>query len=474
METVRETLLALKDLIDKPSIHDQLRALTPHDGRYAGSTYALANYCSEAGLQRLRLLVEIEYMIFLNPDLIDDVYAQELRNLYRNYDLDTAQAIKKIEQSINHDVKAVEYFICDYLVMTNRAHLKPHVHIFLTSEDVTNAAIGMMVYLVYHDVIRPGITGLLHKITRCADVWQVEPMLARTHGQPASPTTVGKEFVIYASRISQIIDHIDALPIKIKWNGASGNYNAHAVGDPEMDWIDISERFVEGHLGFSVELYTAQTNHYLYLADILHQYKNLCSVLIDLCQDMWLYISYDNFKLKPKEGEVGSSVMPHKVNPIDFENAEGNFGLAEINFGYLASKLQKSRLQRDLSDSTTLRNLGVHFGSLLIGIKSVVRGLGKIDINEQKLSDDLFHNPAVLSEAIQSVMRAYDLPNAYEQLKQITRGKAIDLKTLREFIATLEDALPPDVINLLKNLVPGTYTGRAIELVGKYLSEHET
>lgn len=471
MNQVQEQLRALKDFVDMPTVMEQLCALTPHDGRYAKATNILANYCSEAGLQRLRVLVEIEYLIHLNAHLIDEKCARELRVMYREYNQNTAAQIKSIEQRINHDVKAVEYFICDRLDEMGLAELKPHVHKFLTSEDVTNAAIGMMIFLVYDKIMRPDMMQLLHTLTDLAKKWKGQPMLARTHGQPASPTTVGKEFVIYASRIGKIIEKLDQLPITIKWNGASGNYNAHDAAVPEMNWIDFSINFVEVHLGFSVDLYTAQTNHYLYLADILHQYKNLCSVLIDLCQDMWLYISYDNFKLKPKEGEVGSSVMPHKVNPIDFENGEGNLGLAEVNFGYLASKLQKSRMQRDLSDSTTLRNLGVHFGSLRIALKSIMRGLGKIDINEQKLLEDLENNPAVLAEAIQSIMRECNIPNGYERLKELTRGKSVDLDTLRAFVRSLEQELPVGDFDYLFHTVPSAYIGRAEKLVEKFLQE---
>ncbi len=472
MTNVREDILfGLKDFVKLPSVIDQLCAVTPQDGRYVEATHKLANYCSEAGLQRLRLLVEIEYLIFLNPRLIDQKQIQKLRQIYNDYEPETAARIKVIDLRINHDVKAVEYFICDRLDEMGREDLKSHVHKFLTSEDVTNAAIGMMVFLVYYEVMRPEMVHLLAMLTEFARRWKGQPMLARTHGQPASPTTVGKEFAIYASRINQIIDTMDQLPIMIKWNGASGNCNAHIAANPEMDWIDFSINFVEIHLGFTVDLFTAQTNNYLYLADYLHQYKNLCSVLIDFCQDMWLYISYDNFKLKPKEGEVGSSVMPHKVNPIDFENGEGNLGLAEVNFGYLASKLQKSRMQRDLSDSTTLRNLGVHFGSLLIALKGIKRGLGKIDINVQKLQEDLDKNPAVLAEAIQSVMRENNIPNGYERLKEITRGKLVDLNTLRTFVDSLKDELPANMFDYLSHLTPRTYTGCAEKLVDSFLDE---
>lgn len=470
---MEQVILAVQEMhnlvTDIPSIRSQLTALTPHDGRYVRSTYALSNFCSEAGLQRLRTLVEIEYLIYYCQDKISVECVGELRMIYKDFTVTDAERIKRIEKDTNHDVKAVEYFICEKLDEMGRADLEPRVHIYLTSEDVTNAAIGMMVHLVYDRIMRKELTNLLHTLMQLAQKWKHASMLARTHGQPASPTTVGKEFAIYASRIGQIIDHLDALPIKIKWNGASGNYNAHTAFDCERDWIEFSRDFI-AHLGFDAELYTAQTNHYLYLADILHQYKNLCSVLIDLCVDVWLYISYDNFKLKLKEGEVGSSVMPHKVNPIDFENAEGNLGLAEINFGYLASKLQKSRMQRDLSDSTTLRNLGVHFGSFLIGVKSILRGLGKIDINEKKLMQDLNDNPAVLAEAIQSVMRAYNVSGAYERLKEVTRGKSVDLKILREFISSLKGELPDVAVEYLLCMVPGTYTGIAGPLTDHFLN----
>lgn len=474
MKNIRSEIDDLPNFITLSEVETQLIALTPHDGRYANTTYVLANFCSEAGLQRLRTLVEIEYLIYFNQDVIDEKCADDLRCIYRHFDETDAWRIKMIEKEINHDVKAVEYFISENLdEMMGLSQLKPRVHIFLTSEDVTNAAIGMMVYLVYEKVFCRGLKKLLYILSQCAKKWKHVPMLARTHGQPASPTTVGKEFAIYASRIMQIIESFDALPIKIKWNGASGNYNAHTAVDCNCDWIEFSKGFIS-HLGFGAELYTAQTNHYLYLANILHQYKNLCSVLIDLSRDMWLYISYDNFTLKLTEGEVGSSVMPHKVNPIDFENAEGNLELAEVNFGFLASKLQKSRMQRDLSDSTTLRNLGVHFGSCLIGVKSVIRGLGKIDVNEKKMYQDLNNNPEVLAEAIQSVMREYNIPNAYERLKSVTRGKAIDLNSLREFIASLKGELPDVAVNFLHSMVPSTYVGHATELVDHFLRENMT
>lgn len=462
--TIKNTLGLLKDFVDFPTVGDQLCALTPHDGRYACVAHALTNYCSEAGLQRLRLLVEIEYLIYANKHCIDFAAAQQLRAMYETFDHLAAMRIKAIEGKINHDVKAIEYYICENLDKMNMSALKPHVHKYLTSEDVTNAAIGMMVFMIYSSVMRPELLELLRMLSRLTKKWKDQPMLARTHGQPASPTTVGKELAIYVSRIHQIVTQLDHLPITIKWNGATGNYNAHDAAEPERSWMQFSTSFVQEHLGFDVEMYTAQTHHYLYLADILHQYKNLCSVLIDLCQDMWLYISYDNFKLRLKEGEVGSSVMPHKVNPIDFENAEGNLGLAEVNFGFLASTLQKSRMQRDLSDSTTLRNLGVHFGSLLIALTSVKRGLGKIDINVHKLERDLDDNPAVLAEAIQSIMRKYDRIDGYDKLKDLTRGKKVDLTTLQDFCAALRGQIPGNFVEFLSTLTPRAYTGLALEL----------
>lgn len=466
MAKIVNDLMYLPALVESvASTKSQLVALTPHDGRYARAVVELTNFCSEAGLQRLRVLVEVEYLLYSNN--ISAEVQDNLRGIYREFSIEDAARIKEIERKINHDVKAVEYFICEKLDALNYPGLKSEVHIFLTSEDVTNVAIGLMVHASLK-ILFVEIDNLFTQLSAFASQWKDMPMLARTHGQPASPTTVGKEFAIFANRVDKVGSALTILPIEVKWNGATGNYNAHAVSDRETDWIAFSQSFITNHLGLKAELYTGQTSNYLYLADIFHQLKNLSSILIDLSRDMWLYISYDNFKLKLKDGEVGSSVMPHKVNPIDFENAEGNLEFAECLFGFMASKLQKSRMQRDLSDSTTLRNLGLTFGSCLIGMKSVSRGLSKIDINRDQLRKDLENNPQVISEAIQSTMRYYGIDNAYEQLKEITRGQAVTMQLLRHFIRN-QTKLPDDVRKFLIQLTPAAYTGLAKDLVDHFL-----
>lgn len=468
---MKKIILELNKLVESPpSIESRLLALAPHDGRYAGAVYLLSNFFSEAGLQRFRTLVEIEYLIFYNH-ITDEDRQKELRSIYENFSVRDAGRIKEIEKTTNHDVKAVEYFLCEKLDNLGLSYLKPKVHIFLTSEDITNVAIGLMVFAGRH-ILSGAVDRLFGRLYQLADKWKMVPMLARTHGQSASPTTVGKELAIFASRIETANRNLKTLPITMKWNGASGNYNAHTSAMLGIDWINFSQDFIENHLGFEAELLTGQTNHYLYLADILHQLKNLSSILIDLARDMWLYISYDNFKLKLEEGEVGSSVMPHKVNPIDFENAEGNLEMAETLFGFMASKLQKSRLQRDLSDSTTLRNLGLMFGWFLIGTKSVLRGLKKIDINEDKLRKDLEENPQVIAEAIQTVMRQHGIENAYEQLRELTRGQVVTADVLHVFIRSV-DGLSNTARDYLLKLTPANYTWRALGLVEHFLRAKE-
>ena len=471
MQKITELLNRLEDFVEEPSLDRRLLSLTSQDGRYGKATYKLANFCSEAGLQRLRTLVEIEYVIFICENEIAKGDVEKLRDVYRKFTLEDARRIKEIESEINHDVKAVEYFIVENLDVLDLPHLKPSVHKFLTSEDVTNVAIGLMVF-ASRDIISQEIDVILADLIQKAERWKDVPMLALTHGQPASPTTVGKELIIFANRLQNVNGAMMALPIEVKWNGATGNYNAHNAAQSEKNWIAFSQCFIEETLGLSVELFTTQTNHYLFLADILHQMKNVSSILIDLSVDMWLYISREQFKLKVNSGEVGSSVMPHKVNPIDFENAEGNLNLAEANFGFLASVLQKSRLQRHLSDSTTLRNLGAHFGSLLIALKSIQRGLKKIDINESALQRDLVNNPAVISEAIQSIMREGGIDDAYEQLKEYTRGRDVSFDELREFICTLKGQLSDEMVDVLEDLLPEKYTGLASDLTEYFLRQY--
>lgn len=460
--------------IGEPTSDELLSALSVVDGRYAKKVWDLRQFCSEAGLQRLRTVVEIEWLLFLNhfnilPLKLNDE-GKAIKEIYYNFSFDEAVRIKQLEKETNHDVKAVEYFIVEELKKLGLPELCPFVHILLTSEDVTNAAYGLMIYEVRERLVDE-LKKLIKMIEDYAKIWKAVPMLAHTHGQPASPTTVGKEFVNYAARLSDCLSNLTSLPIKVKWNGATGNFNAHRVVFPNRAWPELSYKFVEWKLGFVPLPLTTQTNNYAYLADILHQFKNISSVLIDFCQDMWFYISLDYLKQKLEPGEVGSSTMPHKVNPIDFENAEGNFGLAETNFGYLPSKLQKSRMQRDLSDSTVLRNLGTFFGWFLIGVKSTQKGLGKISINQTQLEKDLSDNPAIISEAIQQMMRRYGQTDAYEKLKEITRGQTADLKDLQNFVKQLQGVLPADAIFRLMELQPENYLGDAIELVENYFEE---
>jgi len=462
--------------MERPTVTDRLSALSSVDGRYGNKTWELREFCSEAGLQRLRTAIEIEWLLFLRhfnfsklPELLQENSIAELRNLYRNFTLDEAVQIKEFEKATNHDVKSVEYLVAKKLEMMGLGTVRSFVHILLTSEDVTNAAYALIIKqvrkrLIYH------LRVLLTQIEECGKKWKAIPMLAHTHGQPATPTTVGKEFINFASRTREAITTLKDLPIKVKWNGATGNFNAHRITYPNRDWQNLSNCFARDWLGFEPLSFTAQTNNYAYLANILHQIKDICSIMIDFTRDMWLYISFDYLKQRPKEGEVGSSTMPHKVNPIDFENAEGNFELSEVNFGFLASKLQKTRLQRDLSDSTVLRNLGTFFGWFLIGVKSTIRGLSKIEINEVKLKDDLKKNPTVIAEAIQSVLRKHGVTDAYEQLKELTRGQVASLKGLKQFVS-LSSQLPPDAISRLRELLPKDYIGDATILVDDYFKK---
>ena len=441
-----------------------LNAISPIDGRYASKTAALVPFFSEMALIRYRVKVEVEYFIALCelplPQLASfpkERYA-ELRKLYQNFGEEEALQVKEIEQTTNHDVKAVEYFIkeaFDYL------HLKPFkefIHFGLTSQDINNTAIPLSIKEAVAQVYLPATEQLLNKLYSLVAEWQNVPLLARTHGQPASPTRLGKEFQVFITRLEEQLKTLLAVPYAAKFGGATGNYNAHKVAYPTTDWKAFGTHFVESILGLHHSFPTTQIEHYDHLAALFDALKRINTILIDLNRDIWTYISMDYFKQQIKAGEVGSSAMPHKVNPIDFENSEGNLGIANALLEHLAAKLPVSRLQRDLTDSTVLRNVGVPFGHTLISLQSTLKGLNKLLLNEDKIREDLHNHWAVVAEAIQTILRREGYPNPYEALKALTRtNTAITAETIAHFIDTLQvsDAVKAE----LKAITPENYTG---------------
>ncbi len=446
-----------------------LTALSPQDGRYAPQTDALRPLFSEYGLIHARIQIEIEWLLYLSdqaeigeiPALSPDAVVF-LRAIVTDFSLDDANEIKRIERATNHDVKAVEYFI-----KQRAAHhpeclpLLEFLHFACTSEDINNLAYALLLRTARTQVLLPRLNTLLARLHALARTHAATPMLARTHGQPASPTTVGKEFANFAYRLQRQRDALARMSSLGKFNGAVGNYNAHLAAYPELDWPRHSRQFVES-LGLDWNPYTTQIEPHDNLVEFAHTLSLANTLLIDLCRDLWGYISLDYFKQKLSSGEVGSSTMPHKVNPIDFENAEGNLGLANALLGHFAAKLPISRWQRDLSDSTVLRNIGVALGYALIGYHACLRGLDKLEINAAALEQDLNNHWEVLAEAIQTVMRRHGLPEPYEQLKALTRGNRIDALSLHTFVANL--ALPDAVKARLQALTPATYTGLATQL----------
>ncbi|APY09386.1 adenylosuccinate lyase [Winogradskyella sp. J14-2] len=441
-----------------------LSAISPIDGRYRSKVEALGNYFSEEALIKYRVFVEIEYFIALCelplPQLksVSSSTFENLRAIYKNFTPVDAAAIKEIEKVTNHDVKAVEYFIKEKFDALGLSEHKEFIHFGLTSQDINNTAIPLSIKEAMNDVYVPEYLSLLKKIEDLAEEWKAVPMLARTHGQPASPTRLGKEIDVFAVRLKEQFNLLNDVPSAAKFGGATGNFNAHKVAYPNVDWKAFGTEFVQEKLGLQHSFPTTQIEHYDHMAALFDALKRINTIIIDLDRDIWTYVSMDYFKQKIKKGEVGSSAMPHKVNPIDFENSEGNLGIANAIFEHLAAKLPISRMQRDLTDSTVLRNAGVPFGHTIIGFKSTLKGLGKLLLNASKFEQDLENNWAVVAEAIQTILRREGYPNPYEALKGLTRtNEAINKKSISEFIDTLEvsDAIKSE----LKTITPSNYTG---------------
>ena len=442
----------------------KLNAISPIDGRYRNKVENLAPFFSEEALIKYRVKVEIEYFIALCeiplPQLtnFNTTLFDELRSIYRNFSSADAQKIKDIESITNHDVKAVEYFIKEKFDTLKLQEYKEFIHFGLTSQDINNTATPLSINDAFDVVYYPELATLLEKLRQLATAWSDVPMLARTHGQPASPTRLGKEILVFIERIEQQVKQLQNIPYAAKFGGATGNFNAHKVAYPSIDWKFFGTHFVEKVLGLHHSFPTTQIEHYDHIAGIFDALKRINNILIDFDRDMWTYVSMDYFKQKIKKGEVGSSAMPHKVNPIDFENSEGNLGMANAIFEHLAAKLPISRLQRDLTDSTVLRNVGVPFSHTIIAFNSTLKGLNKLLINKEKFAEDLENNWAVVAEAIQTILRREAYPNPYEALKGLTRtNEKITRKSMADFIESL------DVSNKLKEelkaITPSNYTG---------------
>ena len=444
---------------------DLLTAVSPIDGRYRNKTEQLANYFSEYALIRYRVRVEIEYFITLCelplPQLsnFDHSLFDALRNIYRNFTEVEAQRVKDIEKVTNHDVKAVEYFIKEaFDKIGGLDAYKEFIHFGLTSQDINNTSVPLSIKEALEEVYYPMINELVDQLDTYAAEWKSVPMLAKTHGQPASPTSLGKEIEVFAYRLKEQIATLAACKQTAKFGGATGNFNAHHVAYPQYDWKAFANRFVSEKLGLQREQLTTQVSNYDHLGSIFDAMRRINTIIIDLDRDVWMYISMDYFKQKIKAGEVGSSAMPHKVNPIDFENSEGNLGIANAIFQFIAQKLPVSRLQRDLTDSTVLRNIGVPMGHSLIAIQSTLKGLRKLILNETKIADDLDNTWAVVAEAIQTILRREAYPHPYEALKALTRTNAkMTQETIHKFIDTLK--VSEEVKNELRAITPHNYIG---------------
>ncbi len=445
-----------------------LTALSPIDGRYGNKTSALRAIFSEYGLIRHRVIVEIRWLQALAsepgipevPPFSDDA-RRFLDRIISEFSLADAEAIKTIERTTNHDVKAVEYFIKRAMAENGElARMREFVHFACTSEDINNLAYGLMLQAGRQDVLLPAADRIIRAVRTLAHDQADTPMLSRTHGQSASPTTLGKEVANVCHRLKRQREQIASVPILGKMNGAVGNYNAHIIAYPDLDWAAFAQGYVES-LGLSWNHCTTQIEPHDYIAELFDAVSRFNTVLLDYCRDVWGYISIGYFRQSPVEGEVGSSTMPHKVNPIDFENGEGNLGVANALFAHLAAKLPVSRWQRDLTDSTVLRNLGVGIAHSLIAYEAVLKGMGKLAVNHERLAEDLEHNWEVLAEAIQTVMRRHGIEEPYEKLKALTRGKRLDAEAIRAFIDGLE--LPEDARRRLRELTPESYTGNAAE-----------
>ncbi|PUZ20134.1 adenylosuccinate lyase [Chitinophaga costaii] len=437
-----------------------LTAISPLDGRYRKQLEELAPYFSEYALIRYRVLVEVEYFIALAGQgifpLAENLHAP-LRRIYQEFTLANAQTIKDTEKITNHDVKAVEYFLKDQLKALDLADRLEWVHFGLTSQDINNTAIPLLWKEALHTSYLPGVTHLVQSLENRSQSWMHVPMLARTHGQPASPTILGKEMAVFVERLQGQLKLLREVPFAAKFGGATGNFNAHHVAFPHIDWVIFGNHFVNEVLGLQRMQFTTQIEHYDHLAAQFDGLKRINTILLDLCKDIWQYISMDYFKQQIKKDEVGSSAMPHKVNPIDFENAEGNLGIGNALYEHLSAKLPISRLQRDLTDSTVLRNIGVPLGHSLLALKSIEKGLGKLILNESKIAADLENNWAVVAEAIQTVLRRESYPQPYEALKALTRGGVINADTIRNFIEGLQ--VSDDVKAELLAINPSNYTG---------------
>ena len=442
----------------------ELNAISPIDGRYRSKTGSLSPYFSEEGLIKYRVLVEIEYFIALCelplPQLkaFDTSKFNALRDIYKKFDARDAQEVKQIEKTTNHDVKAVEYFIKKAFDTLGLGEHKEFIHFGLTSQDINNTAIPLSIKEAMNDVYVPLYFELLEKLKELVKEWANVPLLARTHGQPASPTRLGKEIEVYVERLNEQFNLLNDIPSAAKFGGATGNYNAHKIAYPHIDWKAFGQQFVQEKLGLHHSFPTTQIEHYDHLAALFDALKRINTIILDLDRDFWTYVSMDYFKQKIKKGEVGSSAMPHKVNPIDFENSEGNIGIANAIYEHLSAKLPVSRLQRDLTDSTVLRNVGVPLGHTMIAFKSSLKGLGKLLLNQEKIEQDLDNNWAVVAEAIQTILRREGYPNPYEALKGLTRtNDKINQKTMADFIDTLD--VSNTIKSELKAITPSNYTG---------------
>ena len=442
-----------------------LSAISPVDGRYRSKTAPLAEFYSEYALMRYRIRVEVEYFIALCEMPLSHLQSfnkskyEDLRAIYRNYELSVAERIKAIEKETNHDVKAVEYYLKEQFRALDIQQYEEFIHFGLTSQDINNTAIPLSNREAIEQIYAPCYENLMLRLRNFMETWNAVPMLSRTHGQPASPTRLGKEFAVFAERLDVQYAQFKAIPFSAKFGGATGNFNAHYVAYPNIDWKTFANNFVDNTLGLKRSQTTTQIEHYDNFAAQCDALKRINNILIDMCRDIWMYISQEYFKQKIVKSEVGSSAMPHKVNPIDFENAEGNFGIANALFEYLAAKLPISRLQRDLTDSTVLRNIGVPMAHTIIAIHSLIKGLDKLIVNYKALDADLTHNWMVVSEGIQTVLRREGFPKPYEALKELTRTstEGVDKNQLDAFIDQLN--VSPKIKEELKQITPFNYTG---------------
>ena len=443
---------------------NSLTAISPIDGRYSSKTEKLKNYFSESALIKYRVLIEVEYFISLCelplPQLknFPIIEFNKLRNIYKNFSINSAIRVKEIEKITNHDVKAVEYFIKEEFDQLGLSSFKEFIHFGLTSQDINNTAVPLSIKEFFNIVFTPEINNIIQNLRKLSEEWKDVPMLARTHGQAASPTKLGKEIFVFVERIENQLKLLEKIPFASKFGGATGNFNAHNVAYPNYNWVEFGNNFVEKKLLLIRQQTTTQIEHYDNLAALLDCIKRINNILIDLSRDIWTYISMDYFKQAIKKGEVGSSAMPHKVNPIDFENAEGNLGMANSIYEFLSSKLPISRLQRDLTDSTVLRNIGVPFSHNLISFNSLNKGLEKIVLNQEKIQEDLDKNWAVCAEAIQTILRRESYPNPYESLKKLTRTNSIiNKESIFKFIEELN--VSDEIKEELKKISPYNYTG---------------